>query len=92
MTGKIPWPRVLAEGAVIVVSILLALGAEAWWSARQDRTAEATYVESLLHDLRTDSLEYESVSTVLRRAQWYTERTLRLIATSDAGSDGQSST
>jgi len=38
MTGrKIPWARVLVEGLVIVASILLAFGIEAWWDGRQDR-------------------------------------------------------
>ncbi len=32
---EIPWPRVFAEGAAIVVSILLAFSIEAWWSDRQ---------------------------------------------------------
>ncbi len=37
---EIPWPRILAEGAAIVVSILLALSIEAWWADRQDRAEE----------------------------------------------------
>ena len=35
MAGKIPWLRVLLEGAVIVGSILLALSLEAWWAERE---------------------------------------------------------
>jgi hypothetical protein len=30
---EIPWPHILAEGVVIVASILLALAADAWWDA-----------------------------------------------------------
>jgi len=37
---EIPWPRILAEGGAIVVSILLALSIEAWWADRQDRAEE----------------------------------------------------
>ena len=37
MAANIPWPRVLAEGAVIVGSILLALFLEAWWAERELR-------------------------------------------------------
>lgn len=37
---NIPWPRVLAEGVVIVVSILLAFGIDAWWDERQDQISE----------------------------------------------------
>lgn len=32
---NIPWPRILAEGAVIVASILLAFWIDAWWADRQ---------------------------------------------------------
>ena len=37
ITREIPWPRIFAEGVAIVVSILLAVGIEAWWSDRQIR-------------------------------------------------------
>jgi len=37
ISRDIPWPRILAEGVAIVVSILLAFGIEAWWSDRQIR-------------------------------------------------------
>ena len=33
-TSKIPWPRIFAEGAAIVVSILLAFSIQAWWDKR----------------------------------------------------------
>ncbi len=39
---EIPWPRIVAEGAAIVISILLAFGIQAWWDAvvEQDRERE----------------------------------------------------
>ena len=39
MSRPIPWLRVFAEGAVIVVSILLAFGIDAWWEGRQERAS-----------------------------------------------------
>ena len=36
------WLRFAAEGLVIVVSILLALAVDTYWSARQDRAVERT--------------------------------------------------
>ncbi|MCJ7557748.1 MAG: hypothetical protein MUP90_12650 [Gammaproteobacteria bacterium] len=36
-TGRIPWQRILAEGGVIVVSILLAFSVDAWWDNRIER-------------------------------------------------------
>ena len=37
MKAQIPWLRVFVEGVVIVGSILLAFGIEAWWDGRQER-------------------------------------------------------
>jgi len=37
LKAQIPWLRVFVEGVVIVVSILLAFGLQAWW----DRVQEA---------------------------------------------------
>lgn len=47
LSRNIPWPRILAEGGAIVVSILLAFGIEAWWSDRQDAAAERALLSSL---------------------------------------------
>jgi len=51
MAAKIPWPRVLAEGAVIVGSILLALFLEKWSAereARRDVSADLVGIEGEL--------------------------------------------
>ena len=34
MNRQVPWLRVFVEGVVIVLSILLAFGIEAWWADR----------------------------------------------------------
>jgi len=47
---SIPWPRILAEGFAIVVSILLAFGIQAWWELRSDRRAELVLLEGLRAD------------------------------------------
>ncbi len=39
-TNNIQWKRISAEGAAIVVSILLAFSIEAWWGNYQDRSEE----------------------------------------------------
>ena len=51
MTRQIPWPRILVEGVVIVGSILLAFGIEAWWDGRQERSSERDYLGRILTDL-----------------------------------------
>ncbi len=52
---KIPWPRIFVEGVVIVGSILLAFGIQAWWDGRQEAerlqqtliSLEAAFVENV---------------------------------------------
>lgn len=44
---NIPWKRIYAEGAAIVVSILLAFSIEAWWEDFQDRSEERGILLSL---------------------------------------------
>jgi hypothetical protein len=44
---SIPWPRILAEGGAIVVSILLAFGIQAWWEELQERAEERDMLVSV---------------------------------------------
>ncbi|MHC4986028.1 MAG: hypothetical protein ACYTFO_07725 [Planctomycetota bacterium] len=59
MTQRIPWRRVLAEGAIIVVSILLAFGIQAWWDHRQEARDETVVLAALLDEFQAkmDQLE-----------------------------------
>ena len=50
-SSRIPWLRILVEGAVIIVSILLALAADAWRQEVRDRADEREYLELLSRDL-----------------------------------------
>lgn len=54
--SALPWSRILAEGVVIVVSILLAFAIDAWWDRSQDRAREQAYLRLLETDL-TATLE-----------------------------------
>ena len=47
----VPWSRVVVEGVVIVLSILLAFGVDAWWDGRLDRQSEQVLLMSLVDDL-----------------------------------------
>jgi len=47
----IPWPRVLAEGAVIVVSILLAFAIDAWWDDQSARQITREHLEAVRFEL-----------------------------------------
>ncbi len=44
-------PRFVAEGLVIVTSILLAFAIDTWWAQRQDRILEQQYLSRLSADL-----------------------------------------
>jgi len=47
LSKQIPWFRVVVEGVVIVASILLAFGIQAWWEGSQERELERRYLEAL---------------------------------------------
>ena len=47
MTRSIPWLRVVIEGVVIVGSILLAFGIDAWWEGRQEGAEEQEWLGRL---------------------------------------------
>ena len=45
--SQVPWARVAVEGVAIILSILLALGIDAAWDARQERAREREYLTAL---------------------------------------------
>jgi DnaJ-domain-containing protein 1 len=59
---EIPWPRILAEGTAIVVSILLAFSIQAWWDDRQDQNDERVILRSLQAEFDQVQSQIESVS------------------------------
>ena len=54
---SLPWVRILAEGSVIVLSILLALAADAWWQTTQERAEERALLSELRSALQEDLIE-----------------------------------
>ncbi len=54
MKPQIPWLRVFVEGVVIVGSILLAFGIQAWWDGRQERASEVAVLAQLASALEGD--------------------------------------
>jgi hypothetical protein len=50
---EIPWKRLIAEGAAIVVSILLAFWIDAWWDRNQASERERVLLEALLDDMQS---------------------------------------
>lgn len=50
MSNQIPWQRLWVEGFVIVVSILLAFGIDAWWQNVGEQAAEAAAIAGIHQD------------------------------------------
>jgi hypothetical protein len=76
---SLPWKRLIAELAVIVAGVLIALGADSWWEHRQENRRAAEYLEQLLVDFRSterqiqnaiagDTRKFDAASGVIDRA------------------------
>ena len=62
------WLRVGAEGVVIIVSILLAFGIDAWWDERQERAEEREALSQLESDFRANAAQLDTVRRYHQRA------------------------
>ena len=49
--NSLPWKRIAAEGATIVISIILAFAIDAWWDERQERRDELEVLNRLQAEL-----------------------------------------
>jgi len=79
-TGQIPWLRFVGEAILIVVSILLAFGIDAWWDQRQERQEE----QRLLHRLEDDFSETrELLEAAVERHRRIGEEAIRLSQVRD---------
>jgi len=80
LTQRVPWLRIFAEGVAIVVSILLALAMQAWWEARQHRSAELELLNGIRNDLVASRAEITRVLEGSERAA----EALQVFLASDA--------
>jgi hypothetical protein len=73
------WKRLIAELAVIVAGVLIALAADSWWEQRQEHRRAEEYLQQLLSDfreterqlqnaIRGDTEKFEAASLVIDRA------------------------
>ena len=79
MTRHVPWLRVFVEGVVIVGSILLAFGIQAWWDERGERRAQAEQIVTLRSEFRTARGTLESDADALEEAGRATNELLALM-------------
>jgi hypothetical protein len=64
MKQSIPWNRLVAEGAVIVASILLAFAIDAWWDERADDIQERALLTGLVEDFHAASEDLNRARTL----------------------------
>ena len=83
-TRQIPWRRVLLEGAVIVVSILLAFAIDAWWTNRIEQQREREQLISMLAEFRAS---LSGLDGVLNSIQGHAKDVESLIALLKAAGD-----
>ena len=73
-TTQIPWKRLSAEAAAIVLSILVAFAIDAWWDERQERAEEREVLESLYVEFKVNLDGAASAISIQ-------ERTIQNVAT-----------
>jgi hypothetical protein len=64
LSRQIPFGRLAAEFVVIVVGVLVALAADAWWDGRQDLALERNVLTSLVEELRANRVRLQN------KVQW----------------------
>ena len=82
-TQRIPWTRLFAEGAIIVVSILLAFAIDAWWDSAQERSREDAYLRQLVSDLESTLENNARFSALADSVDWIEPRLVRLYYEAD---------
>jgi hypothetical protein len=76
----VPWWRLLAEGAAIVLSILLAFSIDAWWDGRREYRREQALLAGLLEDFRSSRPDLESRLALARRMAQGTSGFLQMVS------------
>jgi len=81
---QIPWVRIVVEGAVIVASILLAFGIDAWWEGHQLREDERALLEELRTTLSEDMARVAEDADTMAAVQDRLESLIRMM---DSGTE-----
>ena len=86
MTQPNSWRRFVAEGVVIVASILLAFGIDAWWADVQDQKEEGLILRALDTEFRENMAELQTVHGVHVRYAQELEELVGLVVSQPDGS------
>lgn len=85
--NSIPWKRISAEGATIVISIILAFSIDAWWDERQERRDEIEILERLQMELSVNIERIDRVTANRTRKLEYAVALFDLIEGAQAQGD-----
>jgi hypothetical protein len=74
---RVSWVRIVLEGGVIVVSILLAFALDAWWDDTQERARVGEMLDAVATEFEAERTAMDSVAAENERViAWY-EQSLR---------------
>lgn len=79
----------LAEGLLIVVSVLIALAAEDWRQEVRDREVEGDYLAAIAEGLRSDTAEIQAVIEYSSRRAVYTRLVLETVLSGEPPANPQ---
>lgn len=79
MNGDMAWRRIAAEGVVVIASILIAFGVDAWWAERSERAAEMLELSRVATELRSEVAEISRSIGRHERASAASVAFLRLV-------------
>jgi hypothetical protein len=85
--NSIQWKRISAEGATIVISIILAFSIDAWWDERQERRDEIEILERLQMELSVNIERIDRVTVNRTRKLEYAIELFALIEEAQAQGD-----
>ena len=80
---KIPWKRLAAEGAAIVVSILLAFWIDAWWEQREERQLLIGNLQALEKEIEANQRNIEQGRRLFTRVFESMDRVFAGLAEED---------
>lgn len=78
-TSEINWKRLIIEGVVIVISILMAFSIDAWWDQQRETRDSKDQVDRVLAELRASIMRLEAQDQQLDQATRATRDFLSII-------------
>ena len=81
--SRIPWSRILVEGFVIVISILLAFAIDAWWDDQVEQKREREHLTSMRDEFAASLPGVDHVLTSVEQHAGNVEQFIELLKNAD---------